>query len=247
MAVYSAMMDDLNRTDRKREAQRIRCVMCHHIAKEGHLSSQPMGALRDFVAHNSATERPAVVNFPVLPHNPYQMDVPAALKQIEISRPELIILGKSMVIYNDYQPKVLANAKAFAHALSDRGLEPAGDPKTGYTETHQVILPVGYGRGQEMAERLEDNNIICNYQATPDEEGFTASGALRLGVSEMTRFGMEEKDFQELAQLMRDVVVKNAHVKARVEKMRQRFQDLKFCFSEQDFEGHLQELHRLLL
>ncbi len=358
MTVYSAMMDYLNRTDRKREARRIRSVMCHHIAKGGHLSSQPMGALRDFVAHNSVTERPAVVNFPVLPHNPYKMDVPAALKQIEISRPELIILGKSMVIYKepigdiaqfledqgltdttlmvdmahvlgligphfqepfkegahlitgsthktffgtqrgiigyaftdqdshydfwkalrrrtfpgsvsnhhlgtllgllmaayemnhfktDYQPRVIANAKAFALALSHYGLEPAGDPKIGYTETHQVILPVGYGRGPEIAGRLEANNIICNYQATPDEEGFTASGALRLGVSEMTRFGMEEKDFQELASLMKDVVLKNTHVKTRVEKMRLGFQDLKFCFSQQEFEGHLQELHKLLL
>ena len=43
MAVYSAMVDYLNRTDRKREARRIRCVLCHHIAKGGHLSSQPMG------------------------------------------------------------------------------------------------------------------------------------------------------------------------------------------------------------
>jgi len=33
----------------------------------------------------------------------------------------------------------------------------------------------------------------------PDEEGFTASGALRLGVSEMTRFGMQTEDFEALA------------------------------------------------
>ena len=116
----------------------------------------------------------------------------------------------------------------------------------GYTETHQVILPVGYGRGPEMARRLEDNNIICNYQAVPDEEGFTASGALRLGVSEMTRFGMEEKDFQELASLIRDVVLKNAQVKSQAEKMRQRFQDLKFSFSDNEFDGLMQKLHQLV-
>ena len=58
---------------------------------------------------------------------------------------------------------------------------------------------------------------------------------------------MEEKDFQELASLIRDVVVKNAHVKAGVEKMRQRFEDLKFCFSQKEFSNHMQNLHRLLL
>ena len=115
----------------------------------------------------------------------------------------------------------------------------------GYTETHQVILPVGYGRGPEMALRLEENNIICNYQAVPEEEGFTASGALRLGVSEMTRFGMEAADFQEVASLIRDVIVKNANVKHQIEEMRHRFQDLGFCFSGKEFEGRMQDLHKL--
>jgi aminomethyltransferase len=64
MAVYSAMLDYLNRADRKREARRLRQVMCNHIGKGGHLSSQPMGALRDYVAVDPITERPAVVNFP---------------------------------------------------------------------------------------------------------------------------------------------------------------------------------------
>jgi len=63
----------------------------------------------------------------------------------------------------------------------------------------------------------------------------------------MTRFGMAETDFQELASLISEVIVKNAQVKPRIEKMRQRFQDLKFCFSEKEFEGRMQDLHKLLL
>ena len=162
------------------------------------------------------------------------------------------LLGLLMAAYemnhfkDDYQPKVMANAKAFARALADNGLEPAGDPGTGYTETHQIILPVGYGRGPEMALRLEDNNIICNYQAIPDEEGFTASGALRLGVSEMTRFGMVEADFQELAPLIREVLVDNIRVKDKVMKLRKRFMKLQFCFSDKDYDGLMQDLHRLV-
>ena len=57
-----------------------------------------------------------------------------------------------------------------------------GDPAIGYTETHQVLVDVGYGTGPEVAERLEENNIIVNYQATPDEEGFTAIAAKFRGV-----------------------------------------------------------------
>ena len=76
-----------------------------------------------------------------------------------------------------YQPRVIANAKAFARALKTCGLDVAGDPELGFTETHQVIVRVGYGRGAEMAGRLEASNIICNYQAHPDDEGFTRLGS----------------------------------------------------------------------
>ena len=44
--------------------------MNNHIGKGGHLSAQPMGALRDFVARDPRTDAPAVVNFPVLRRQP---------------------------------------------------------------------------------------------------------------------------------------------------------------------------------
>ncbi|MBW2327425.1 MAG: glycine cleavage system aminomethyltransferase GcvT, partial [Deltaproteobacteria bacterium] len=100
-AVFSAMVDYINRTDRKIEPRRIRRVMNNHIGKGGHLSAQPMGALRDYVARDPRTERPAVVNFPVLPDNRHKVDVPTMLKLIDEYRPELIIFGKSMVIHKE--------------------------------------------------------------------------------------------------------------------------------------------------
>ena len=78
-----------------------RQVMNNHIGKGGHLSAQPMGALRDFVARDPHTERPAVVNFPVLAENPYKIDVPATLELIDTCRPELIVFGKSMVLHKE--------------------------------------------------------------------------------------------------------------------------------------------------
>ena len=352
MTVFSAMVDYINRVDRKSEPRRIRQVMNNYIGKGGHLSAQPMGALRDFVARDPKTERPAVVPFPVLRENPYKIDVPAALELIDEFKPEFIIFGKSMVLHkepvaevrrflddqridavilydmahvlglvgphfqepfkegadlvtgsthktffgtqrgvvgspfleheeryelweavlrrafpgsvsnhhlgtllgllaaayemntfkDEYQKKVITNAKSFARALKECGLEVAGDPAIDFTETHQVIINVGYGRGPEVAKRLEVNNIICNYQAMPDEEGFTASGALRMGVSEMTRFGMGSNDFRELAVLVSDAVVKNARVIDDVRRLRARFCDLQYCFKG---EGYAELLHRM--
>jgi aminomethyltransferase len=355
-AVFSAMVDYINRTDRKIEPRRIRKVMNNHIGKGGHLSAQPMGALRDYVARDPHTERPAVVNFPVLPHNRHKIDVPTTLKLIDEHRPELIIFGKSMVIHkepvaeirrfldeqnidtvvmydmahvlgligphfqepfaegadlvtgsthktyfgtqrgvvgsrfredevryelweallrrvfpgsvsshhpgtllglliaayemnhfkDEYQARVIANAKAFARGLKDCGLDVIGDPGIDFTETHQVLIDVGYSRGPEVARQLEANNIICNFQANTDEEGFTASGALRTGVSEMTRFGMQEKDFHELAVMIHDVVKNKNQVIDKVKELRERFSDLQFCFRGREYDDVLQKLHDLL-
>ena len=356
MAVFSGMVDYINRVDRKSEPRRLRMVMNNHIAKGGHLSAQPMGALRDFVARDPKTERSAVVNFPVLSDNPYKIDVAKSLDLIDEYRPEMVIFGKSMVLHREpvseirrflddqnmstlvlydmahvlgligphfqepfkegadlvtgsthktffgtqrgiigspfleheekyelweaiqrrafpgstsnhhlgtllglllaayemnhfkdgYQPQVIRNAKAFARALKDCGLDVAGDPAIDFTETHQVVVRVGYGQGPDIAKHLEENNIICNYQATPDEEGFTVAGALRLGVSEMTRFGMKEEDFRTLAPLLHDVVENNKNVRDSVKALRSRFLDLRFCFQKEEYGDLWERLHRLL-
>ncbi|MBW1896472.1 MAG: glycine cleavage system aminomethyltransferase GcvT [Deltaproteobacteria bacterium] len=355
-AVFSAMVDYINRADRKVEPRRIRQLINNHIGKGGHLSAQPMGALRDYVARDPRTERPAVVNFPVLPDNPHKMDVPKTLQLIDQYRPELIVFGKSMVLHKEpvadirqflhiqgidavvmydmahvlglvgphfqqpfeegadivtgsthktffgtqrgvvgscfeeheeryelwesllrrafpgavsnhhlgtllglllaayemnhfkdaYQPKVIANAKIFARALKDSGLDVDGDPAIDFTETHQVIVDVGYSHGPEIAMRLEANNIICNYQANTDEESFTASGALRMGVSEMTRFGMEEDDFRTLAGLIHDVVKQDRNVTEKVRALRKRCLELQFCFRSDEHTDVFQKLHKLL-
>jgi aminomethyltransferase len=146
----------------------------------------------------------------------------------------------------EYPARVIANAKAFARALNDCGLRVSGDPAVDFTETHQVLLDVGYGKGPEVARRLEENNIIVNYQASPEEEGFTASGSLRMGVSEMTRFGMEAEDFGTLAEFIRDIVVDQATVKPRVADFRKKFLDMRYCFSGDDLEARLTTLHDLI-
>lgn len=352
MAVFSGLVEYGNRAERKAESRRIRCVMNNHIGKGGHLSAQPMGALRDFVARDPRTDAPAVVNFPMRSDDPYRIDVDETRELIVRYRPELIVFGRSMVLYPEpvaavtsflreqgidtvvlydmahvlglvgphfqepfaegadlvtgsthktffgtqrgvvgsrylkteeryelweavrrrafpgsvsnhhlgtllgllfatyemnafrdtYQPQVIRNAKAFARALAAAGLDVQGDPAVDYTETHQVIVRVGYGCGHEMAVRLERNDIVCNYQGLPDEEAFSAAGGLRLGVAEMTRFGMREDDFAELAGLVADVVLRDAAVAGAVRDLRVRFRDLRFCFGPDELGDGLSEL-----
>jgi aminomethyltransferase len=356
MALFSALVDYMNRDDRKSEPRRIRSIMNNHIIKGGHLSAQPMGALRDFVARDPTREAPGVVNFPVCGDDPYRIDTEALPELIEQYRPELIVLGKSMILYREpvreirrildqlsldavlmydmahvlglagphfqdpfadgadivtgsthktffgtqrgivaadwaeedpgydlwetiqrrtfpgsvsnhhlgtllgllvaayemnafkeqYQKAVIANAKSFARALNDEGLTVAGDPDVGHTETHQVVVELGYCQGVEAARLLEENNIIVNFQASPREEGFTASGALRMGVSEMTRFGMGPEDFKALAGLIRDVVREGSSVQDEVVRLRRGFRQLRYCFSDKELERQVEELHQLI-
>ena len=350
MTVFSALVSWKNRTDLKSEPRRVSLALTNHIGRGGHLSAQPMGALRDYIAKNPVTERFAVVNFPVLADNPYRVDLEATARLLEEYDPELIVFGKSMVLHkepvaevkelvrgrktrpvlmydmahvlgligphfqepfaegadlvtgsthktffgtqrgviggsipentplfelwegirrrafpgmvsnhhlgsllgllaatvemnhfkDEYQPQVLKNAKALAKGLADRGIRVCGDRETGFTETHQVIVEVGYAKGIEAARLLEDNNIIVNYQALPADEGFTASSGLRLGVAEMTRFGMKEEEMESVAGLMADVLKNGAPVRDKVTSFRNNFLELQYCFKDADLDA-LQE------
>lgn len=153
----------------------------------------------------------------------------------------LLMAAYEMNHFKDaYQKAVVENAKHFAKALKAQGLDVAGDPTIDYTETHQVIVSVGYGVGPEIAERLEQNNVIVNYQATPDEEGFTASGALRMGVNEMTRFGFGKKEFSKLAELIADCVLRGKDIIEDVEKLRSEYTEMRYCFSDDEVNNALE-------
>jgi len=130
----------------------------------------------------------------------------------------------------EYQAAVRTNAKAFAKALHGYGIPVEGDPAEGYTETHQVLIRVkAFGPGMAVARRLEENNIVTNYQALPDDASFLDSSGIRMGVQEMTRFGMGAEDFDVLAGYIAECVVKGKTVKDEVRRFRQNFREMRYC------------------
>ena len=114
--MFTALVDYLNRADRKAEPRRIRKVMNNHIVKGGHLSAQPMGALRDFVARDPRTELPAVVNFPVLRRQPVPDRRPGAPRADRREAPRAHHLRQE----HGPPPEPVAEIRRL---LDDRGIE----------------------------------------------------------------------------------------------------------------------------
>jgi glycine/serine hydroxymethyltransferase len=81
-----------------------------------------------------------------------------------------------------------------------------------------------------------------NYQALPGDESFTSSSGLRLGVSEMTRFGMKESDFQEFAALFADCVKSGKNVGKEVARFRGGFLDMHYCFTGESMAAQKEQL-----
>lgn len=147
------------------------------------------------------------------------------------------LLGATYEMINfrdDYPRQVVANAKAFARALADQGLSIEGDPACDFTETHQVLLRTARAKGEHAASLLEANNVITNPQAYHDDPSFAAASGVRMGAQEMTRYGMTEDDFRELAGLIAEIVAEgderpDGHWAERVAAFRARFTEMKYC------------------
>jgi glycine/serine hydroxymethyltransferase len=136
---------------------------------------------------------------------------------------------------DEYQEQVTANARAFAKACAKHGIPVEGGEEEGYTQTHQVLIRVSqFGDGKEVANRLEQNNVVTNYQALPDDKTFYHPSGIRMGVSEMTRFGMKEPDFDNLARLMADIIVHNKKVGDEVAEYRKQFLKMFYCLEPEE-------------
>jgi len=133
---------------------------------------------------------------------------------------------------DEYQAQTLSNARAFAKSCAVAGIPVEGGEGDGFTYTHQVIIRVSsFGDAKEIASRLEANNIIVNYQALPDDETFYHPSGIRMGVQEMTRFGMKEHDFDTLARFMADIILKNKNVTKEITEFRGRFTVMEYCLT----------------
>jgi glycine hydroxymethyltransferase len=135
-----------------------------------------------------------------------------------------------------FAEQIIINAKALGRALDQEGFRVPFENK-GYTESHTIILDVSrFGGGDNVAKRLENANIICSaYMLRRTDE---PHHALRLGVTEMTRYGMKEPEMEKIAQWIRRVAIDKRDPKKiskEVIEFRSQFTKVGYCFDLQTF------------
>jgi glycine hydroxymethyltransferase len=139
--------------------------------------------------------------FPALqggPHNHTTAAIGVALK--EAATPE----------FREYGQQVVANSKALASALRERGF----DLISGGTDNHLALIDMTSKGlpGKAMAQALDKAGIVANYNSIPYDtrRPFNPSG-LRIGTPSVTTRGMKEPEMERIAAWMDEVVanVKN--------------------------------------
>jgi glycine hydroxymethyltransferase len=144
------------------------------------------------------------------------------------SLPALLVATREMKAYGRaYAAQIVRNAQALGRHLDELGT-PVEARDFGYTQSHTIAVNVAqWGGGVEVAKRLEENDIILNYNMLPGDADPRNPSGLRIGLPEMTRFGMDEHAMGELAQLMHDGI-RGKNVRDEVHALRARFTEMKY-------------------
>ena len=128
--------------------------------------------------------------FPTLqggPHNHTTAAIAVALKEAATEE------------FRAYGAQVVANAKALAAALAERGYRLV----SGGTDNHLMLMDLSDSEftGKDGAQALSRAGIICNYNTVPFDKRkpFNPSG-IRLGTPAVTSRGMTEADMPTIAQ-----------------------------------------------
>jgi glycine hydroxymethyltransferase len=126
---------------------------------------------------------------------------------------------------------IIDNAKALGKALEERGLRLVG-AALGYTESH-TLLPIvdEFGEGKALAGQLEACHIIVGSADIPAELG---THGLRIGVQEVTRYGMTPADAPEIADCIFNALrgYNLEDVKRRVIALAHRFNRIRFTLDD---------------
>ena len=148
-----------------------------------------------------------------------------------------VTFAEALEFGKEYANQTIKNAKSLAVELDNLGFKVLGE-KMGYTNSHQTVVNVlDYGDGGKIEADLEKANIIVNRQLIPGDlkakRNYMSPGGIRLGTSEITRLGMKESEMQQIASLIKQVIIDKKDPKeitSQVIDFRKDYQKTEYCF-----------------
>jgi glycine hydroxymethyltransferase len=148
-----------------------------------------------------------------------------------------VTFAEALEFGKEYASQTIKNAKSLATELANFGFKVLGE-KMGYTNSHQTVVNVlDYGDGGKIEADLEKANIIVNRQLIPGDlkakRNYMSPGGIRLGTSEITRLGMKESEMQQIASLIKQVIIDKKDPKeitSQVIDFRKNYQKTEYCF-----------------
>ena len=130
--------------------------------------------------------------------------------------------------FQDYQKHVVANAKALAETLIERGLRIV----SGGTDSHVMLVDLRAKKmtGKEAERVLGEAHITCNKNGIPnDPEKPMVTSGIRLGSPAMTTRGFKEAEVRQVGHFIADILDNPndpeniAKVRAQVAELTKRF------------------------
>ena len=83
------------------------------------------------------------------------------------------------------------------------------------------------------------NDIVLNMNMLPHEALSTLNhpDGIRIGVQEMTRFGMGKEEMRRIAELIKECIVDKKKIKEEVNRFRSAYQEVKYSFDHLNNNG----------
>ncbi len=137
----------------------------------------------------------------------------------------------------EYARDIVANARTLASALAAEGFDVLAESR-GYTASHQILTRHGEidsGAGRRAAERLEEAGVITNMNMLPGDTKALSPAGLRIGVQELTRYGMGRDEMEEVARIYARTLLLNEDptlINNDVKRLRSRFTDVRYAFAD---------------
>ncbi len=133
-----------------------------------------------------------------------------------------------------YSDDTIKNARALASAMDRLGFDVQAK-EFGFTESHQIAVNVKeFNGGEKVSRNLEINDIVLNMNMLPHEplSAHDRPEGIRIGVQEMTRFGMGEDEMVRIAELIKECLIEKKSVKEEVNRFRSEYQEVKYSYDE---------------